>query len=67
MTEAALAECQLAFSEEGLVEQLSVLRWKRRMGFLTEWDDVSPDGKASFRADIRQTLLDLKTILQGAK
>lgn len=62
-----MVDIDLAFSEEGLVDSLCALRWKRRMGFILEWKDVSADTKASYRADIRQTLLDLKTILKGEK
>lgn len=57
----------LVFSDEGLVDQLSALRWHRRMGYLTDWDRVSPEVKLGYRADMRQTLLDLKTILKGAE
>lgn len=60
-------DIDLAFSEEGLVDSLCALRWKRRMGFLTDWSDVSADVKASYRADIRQILLDLKTLLKTDK
>lgn len=62
-----MAVLALAFSEEGLVDQLCALRWKRRMGFLIDWKDVSADTKAGYRAEIRQILLDLKTILKTDK
>jgi hypothetical protein len=56
----------LSFSDEDLVDQLAALRWKRRMGYLTDWDKLSPESKAGQRQDIRLTLADLKTILSGS-
>ncbi len=54
----------LAFSEDGLIEKLAALRWKRRMGFIVEWKDVTALTRQAYKNDIKQILADLKTLLK---
>ncbi len=66
LTRPVSVDFTLSFSDEGLVDQLAALRWKRRMGYLTDWDKLSPESKAGQRQDIRLTLADLKCCLAGS-